>query len=63
MSEFWNESWKDYDERKRCPMCDSIDLKEEDDLSKPIFYFGFGQKPMYVKINVCKKCGYKWYNK
>lgn len=60
MSEFSNNR-KD-NGRKTCPMCGASgkDLKEEEDKSRTLYHFAYGQKPMYAKKNVCKKCGYQW---
>jgi len=62
MSE-WNDKFKsikDYG-RKECPMCyaSGKDLKEMEDYGKPLYFFG-NYKKMYAKVNVCKKCGYRW---
>jgi ribosomal protein L40E len=48
--------------RKICLMCGATgkDIKEENDISKPLYHFSYGQKPLYAKKNVCKKCGYEW---
>lgn len=47
-------------ERLICPMCGARgkDLKVEEDKSKVLSYVG--HSPLYAKINVCKKCGYKF---
>lgn len=48
------------EERLVCPSCGSRgkDLKVEEDKSKVLSYVG--HSPLYAKINVCKKCGYKF---
>ncbi|MFX1390327.1 MAG: coiled-coil domain-containing protein [Promethearchaeota archaeon] len=48
------------EERLICPMCGARgkDLKVEEDKSKVLGYVG--HSPLYGKINVCKKCGYKF---
>ncbi len=48
------------EERLVCPSCGAKgrDLKVEEDKSKVLSYVG--HTPMYAKINVCKKCGYKF---
>ena len=63
MTEFYKDKWEGPEMygRKYCPMCNATgkDLKEEEDLTKPLYYFG-NFKRMYAKINVCKKCNYRW---
>ena len=48
------------EERLICPNCGARgkDLKVEEDKSKVLGYVG--HSPLYSKINVCKKCGYKF---
>ncbi len=48
------------EERLVCPNCGARgkDLKVEEDKSKVLGYVG--HSPLYAKINVCKKCGYKF---
>ncbi|MFX0024206.1 MAG: hypothetical protein ACFE9S_17905 [Candidatus Hermodarchaeota archaeon] len=48
------------EERLVCPNCGARgkDLKTEEDKSKVLGYIG--HSPLYAKINVCKKCGYKF---
>ena len=48
------------EERLICPSCGARgrDLKVEEDKSKVLGYVG--HSPLYSKINVCKKCGYKF---
>ncbi|MFW9818090.1 MAG: hypothetical protein ACFFE5_00655 [Candidatus Thorarchaeota archaeon] len=48
------------EERLICPNCGARgkDLKVEEDKSKVLGYVG--HSPLYAKINVCKKCGYKF---
>jgi chromosome segregation ATPase len=48
------------DERLVCLSCGAKgkDLKVEEDKSKVLGYLG--HTPMYAKIHVCKKCGYKF---
>ena len=48
------------EERLVCPNCGAKgkDLKVEEDKSKVLGYIG--HSPLYAKINVCKKCGYKF---
>ena len=48
------------EERLVCPSCGSKgkDLKVEEDKSKVLSYVG--HSPLYAKVNVCKKCGYKF---
>ncbi|MFX0003213.1 MAG: coiled-coil domain-containing protein [Candidatus Hodarchaeota archaeon] len=48
------------EERLICPNCGSRgkDLKAEEDKSKVLGYIG--HSPLYAKIHVCKKCGYKF---
>jgi len=49
--------------RKKCPLCGNENpkkIREIDDLSKPLYHFGFGAKPMYAKKYVCTMCKYEW---
>ncbi|MFW9827188.1 MAG: hypothetical protein ACFFEY_06355 [Candidatus Thorarchaeota archaeon] len=48
------------EERLVCPNCGARgkDLKVEEDKTKILSYIGHA--PMYAKINVCKRCGYKF---
>ena len=48
------------EERLVCPSCGARgkDLKVEEDKSKVLSYVG--HSPLYAKVNVCKKCGYKF---
>ncbi|MFX0040444.1 MAG: hypothetical protein ACFFCY_10720 [Promethearchaeota archaeon] len=48
------------EERLICPNCGARgkELKVEEDKSKVLGYVG--HSPLYAKINVCKKCGYKF---
>ena len=48
------------EERLVCPNCGAKgkDLKVEEDKTKVLSYVG--HSPLYAKINVCKKCGYKF---
>ena len=45
---------------KECPKCKSKSLKEVEDKSKPIAYFG--HQPIYKKKIVCKDCTYEWFD-
>ena len=42
-----------------CPKCKSRNIKEVEDRSKPIAYFG--HQPVYKKKYVCRDCAYEWY--
>ena len=44
---------------KECPKCHSKSLKEVEDKSKPIAYFG--HQPIYRKKIVCKDCTYEYF--
>ncbi|MFX1575519.1 MAG: hypothetical protein ACFFB0_22510 [Promethearchaeota archaeon] len=48
------------EERLICPSCGARgkELKVEEDKSKVLSYVG--HSPLYAKVNVCKKCGYKF---
>ncbi|MFX1379810.1 MAG: hypothetical protein ACFFA4_12040 [Promethearchaeota archaeon] len=48
------------EERLVCHNCGARgkDLKVEEDKSKVLSYVG--HSPLYAKVNVCKKCGYKF---
>ncbi len=61
MSELEKDKYPRMYGRKTCPMCGATgkDLKEMEDYGKPLYHFG-NYKKMYAKINVCKKCGYRW---
>lgn len=43
---------------KECPKCHSKNLKEVEDKSKAIAYFG--HRPVYRKKVVCRECTYEW---
>jgi len=46
-----------------CPMCGNNNpkhIQEWDDLDKPLYHFGYGQKPMYKKKHLCTDCKYEW---
>ena len=48
------------EDRLTCPSCGAVgkDIKAEEDKTKILSYVG--HTPMYVKKNVCKKCGYEF---
>ena len=46
-----------------CPQCGNKNPKhisEEDDLKRPLYYFSYGQKPLYQKIHKCHDCRHEW---
>lgn len=45
--------------RRKCPYCDSENIREEDDKSIVLFYMNNGVK-IYAKKYVCKDCGWDW---